>query len=117
MQEYWIEGHFGEFWTGKSFYDPKRDIYIPTWAIINLKWYDSPVKGEDRDYERFLNGKVLIKPSFAKQQLEKFNALKNTKKFSWQNTQHYYLSCFCKALNVPYVPKKEEYTGPEVALL
>lgn len=107
--EYWIEGLFEVWWTGKSFYCSDLDIFIPKWAILNLDVKDSP--GEIR-------GKVMINSRFAESQIAKLKTLQNTKKFSWQNKNHYYLFKFCNALNKPYeqIEKYEELEPPPTAL-
>ena len=94
--EYWIDGYFYEFWTGKS-YRCDRYIFVPKFATIEVS---------DREPHR-----IYIKESFALKQVAELKRLKDERRFSFSDYEHFLLNRFCEALNVPW--EKEPYVEPD----
>jgi len=79
---YWIDGHFHEHWTGKSYFSHERGVYVPTFAI-----------------ERLEDNRVYIDAHFARK------ILKTNRIFDTTNKNDMFDMCLKKIINVPW--KKE----------
>ena len=94
--EYWIEGVFKQWWSKKSFYCEGRDVFVPVWAIKNLKYFDE----SHTDYEKIIEGRVEIIERFVLKQAEDLeNYLKG--KNNMGQKEFWYTKRFLEALNVP----------------
>ena len=90
--EYWIDGHFIQWWSEKSYFSHDRQIFIPIHAVI---------KNDQK------NDRIYIEKRFAQAQME----LKCRKYLDWSDKKDANLGLFVKALNVPW--EKEPFVEPE----
>ena len=88
--EYWIDGYFIPWWTGKSYFSHDRQIFVPKYATIHRSSH-----------------RIHIKAYYAKRQI---NLAKN-KYLDWSDRKDANLGLFVKALNIPW--EKEPYIEPE----
>lgn len=93
---YWIEGLFEQWWSKKSFYCKERDIFVPVWAIKNLKYFDD----SHTDYEKIIYKRVEIIERFVLKQAEDLeNYIKG--KHNMGQKEFWYTKRFLEALNIP----------------
>jgi len=91
--EYWVDGHFTEWWTHKSYFSHDRQIFVPKSAVIKRE--------ENRIY---LNGR------WARHQIR----IGELRAIDWSDKKDANLGLLIKAINVPWV---KEYNPPfEVSL-
>ena len=77
---YWIDGHFTEHWTGKSYYSHDRGVYVPTFAT-----------------ERLEDNRIYIDAHWARKILKPNRVFKSTSKNDMLDL------CLVKIINVPWV--------------
>ena len=80
--EYWIDGYFFEWWTGRSYYSRDRGIFVPKGVTIRVD-----------------SNRIYIDSKYAKARLLAFK----TKIIDTTNKQDLYLMSFVKMLNKPWV--------------
>ena len=95
--EFWIDGTFVEWWTGKSYYCHDRHIFVPKFATIR----------NDQEKKR-----IYIDENFALKQGTELKKLKDNMRFRHSDGKHVLLDFFVRALNVPWEP--EPYVEPRI---
>jgi len=88
--EYWIDGYFVEWWSGKSYFSHERQIFVPKHKVIKLE-----------------PNRIYIKPEFALAMLR----IPTIKTLDWSDKKDANIGLFAKALNTPW--EKEPYVEPE----
>lgn len=96
--EYWIDGYFYLFWSGKSYKCGDRDIFVPKFATLRVTTVEPH--------------RIWIEKSFVLKQIVEFERLKKEKRFNPADYKHYLLKRFCEALNAPWV--EEPYVEPRI---
>ena len=89
---YWIDGHFIEWWSGKSYFSHDRQIFVPTHQVVKVE--------PDRIY---------LNENFVLNQVKRYNAKQGI--INWSDKKDANLGLLLKAINVPWV--KEPYVEPE----
>ena len=82
--EYWIDGHFIEWWSGKSYFSHDRQIFVPKSATVKVE-----------------ENRIYIKPKFAVNQI----LIERRRILDWSDKKDANLGLFVKALNKEW--KKE----------
>ena len=88
--EYWIDGYFIPWWSGKSYFSHDRQIFVPKHATLKVE-----------------RNRIYITKRFAEDQKTKTL----NKCLDWSDKEDANLGLFVKALNKPWV--KEPYVEPE----
>ena len=88
--EYWIDGYFIPWWSGKSYFSHDRQISVPKFATVRVE-----------------RNRIYITKQFAEGQIK----LALNKYLDWSDKKDANLGLFVKAINVPW--EKEPYVEPE----
>lgn len=82
-EEYWIDGYFIPWWSGKSYFSHDRSIFVPKFATVRVE-----------------ANRIYINREFVLQQTKRYNAKGGI--LDWSNKEDAFLGLFIKALNVPW---------------
>ena len=93
--EYWIDGHFIEWWSGKSYFSHDRQIFVPKSATVRVE-----------------ENRIYIKTEFALAMLR----IPTIKMLDWSDKKDANLGLFVKALNKEWEKKLDISSYPPTSL-